>query len=419
MLSTLEGGLKGGRWYALADKVSRPENLRSAWGRVRSNDGAAGVDHRSVAEFERSAERHLEEVRASLVAGTYRPQAVRRVRIPKPGRPGETRPLGIPTVRDRVVQTAVRNVLEPIFEAGFAEHSYGFRPGRSTKDALRRVRKLINEGHVHVVDADLKSYFDTIPHDILLERVRERITDGSVLALVKAFLEANVMENSTEWTPEEGTPQGGVISPLLANIYLNPLDHLVAGRGWEMVRYADDFVILCRTAGDAETALAVVQEWVAEARLQLHPDKTRVVDLDHGGSFTFLGYRFSKGRHGVGDKAKQRIRDRIRELTPRGATGNSMEVLVQRLNAVLRGWFGYYKHGRPWTFKDLDGFIRGRLRAILWRQNKGRGYPPHSVNIRWKLAYFQKLGLFSLQAAHVAERTVRSAVRPLTGEPCA
>lgn len=418
MLSTLERGVKGGRWYALMDKVFAPDNLRSAWARVRANAGAAGVDHQSVSGFEQDAAFHLAEVGASLAAGRYRPQAVRRVHIPKPGRPGETRPLGIPTVRDRVVQTALRNVLEPIFEAEFAEHSYGFRPGRGPKDALRQVRKLIDEGHDYVVDADLKSYFDTIPHDALLERLQSRVTDGSVLALVKAFLEADVTEGATNWTPEEGTPQGGVISPLLANIYLDPLDHLAVARGWQMVRYADDFVVLCRTAQEAEAALAEVQAWTAKAGLRLHPDKTRLVHLDHVGSFTFLGYTFWKEGHGVGKKAKQRFRDRVRELTPRTA-GISPKVVVLRLNRVLVGWFGYYKHCRPWVLKELDAFIRSRVRAILWRQAKGRGFPPRTVNMTWPTRYFQQLGLFSLLAAHVAERTARHAGRPPTGEPCA
>lgn len=418
MLSTLETGVEGGRWYALMDKVWRPENLRSAWMRVRANKGAAGIDHQSVQEFERNAEFHLEKVRVALKDGSYRPQGVKRVHIPKPGRPGETRPLGIPTVRDRIVQTALRNVLEPIFEADFAEHSYGFRPQRGTKDALRRVKALIGEGYAHVVDADLKSYFDTIPHETLLGRLRERVTDGSVLALVRCFLEANVMEGLQEWTPERGTPQGGVISPLLANIYLNPLDHLVAKRGWEMVRYADDFVILCRTAQDARDALDVVADWTATAGLTLHPDKTRLVDLDTGGSFTFLGFDFSKKRHVVGKKAMERIRNRIRELTPRSA-GISPRVVIAKLNQVLKGWYGYYKHGRPWTMKKIDEFARGRLRAILWRQSKGRGFPPRSVNTRWPVTHLAELGLRSLAAVRATEATTRHAVRPLTGEPCA
>lgn len=401
MLSALESGVEGGRWYALMDKVCRMENLRAAWMRVRANRGAAGIDHQSVEAFERNAELHLEKVRAVLADGTYRPQGVKRVHIPKPGRPGETRPLGIPTVRDRVVQTALRNVLEPIFEAGFAEHSYGFRPRRGTKDALRRVRSLLDQGYVHVVDADLKSYFDTIPHETLLERLRERITDGSVLTLVRSFLEANVMEGLKEWTPEEGTPQGGVISPLLANIYLNPLDHLVVERDWQMVRYADDFVLVCRTAEEARAALEAVASWTARAGLSLHPEKTRVVDLSTGGSFTFLGYLFSKRPPTVGKKAKERIRNRIRELTPRSA-GISPRTIIAKLNQVLMGWFGYYKHGRPTTMKEIDEFTRGRLRAILWRQAKGRGFPPRSVNKRWTVAHLAELGLRSLAAARAA-----------------
>lgn len=407
MLSALEGGVKGGRWYALMDKVVRPDNLRSSWERVRSNGGAAGVDHVSVGAFERDAERHLEKVRGMLVDGSYRPQAVRRVHIPKPGRPGETRPLGIPTVRDRVVQGALRNVLEPIFEAGFAEHSYGFRPGRGAKDALRRVRQLIDAGHVHVVDADLKSYFDTIPHDALLDRVREKVTDGSVLSLVTAFLEAGVMEGTETVRPEAGTPQGGVISPLLANLYLDPLDHLVAGRGWEMVRYADDFVILCRTAEEAREALAVVTEWTANAGLRLHPDKTRLVDLDTDKEgFTFLGYRFTRKWHAVGKKGRERIRERVRELTPR-TSGHSLKVVVEKLNRVLRGWYQYYRHARPTALRRLDQFVRARLRAILWRRKRRKGYPPPAAHEKWPIAFFQELGLFSNLAARDAELAAR------------
>jgi RNA-directed DNA polymerase len=420
MLSTLEGGVRGGTWYALMDKVFRPENLRSSWERVRSNGGAAGVDHVSVAEFERDVGRHLDKVRGVLSDGSYRPQAVRRVHIPKPGRPGETRPLGIPTVRDRVVQGALRNVLEPIFEAGFAEHSYGFRPGKGAKDALRRVRQLIDAGFVHIVDADLKSYFDTIPHDALLARVREKVTDGSVLSLVDGFLKAGVMDGSRTDVSVLGTPQGGVISPLLANIYLDPLDHLVAGKGWEMVRYADDFVILCRTAEEACAALAVVTEWTAQAGLRLHPEKTRLVDLDSDEEgFTFLGYRFTKKWHMVGKKGRERIRERVRELTPRNS-GESLEVVVVKLNRVLRGWYEYYRHARSTVMRNIDRLVRMRIRAILWKRSRHKGYPPPESHRRWPTSYFQDLGLFSLKAAWHAEVTARQrAVRPPTGEPCA
>ncbi|RME50009.1 MAG: group II intron reverse transcriptase/maturase, partial [Caldilineae bacterium] len=277
MLAALEEGVRGGRWYSLMDKVYRLRTLYRAYERVARNKGAAGVDHVTVKEFTRRLEWNLERLSESLRLGTYRPQAVKRVWIPKPGS-RERRPLGIPTVRDRVVQTALRIVLEPIFEQRFAEQSYGFRPGRGCKDALRRVDELLGEGYRYVVDADLKSYFDTIPHERLLSLVGERVSDGVVLQLVASFLEQGILDGMSSWTPEEGTPQGAVISPLLSNIYLDPLDQLMARRGFQMVRYADDFVILCRTRREAERALALVQEWTASAGLRLHPEKTRIAD---------------------------------------------------------------------------------------------------------------------------------------------
>ena len=246
MLTTLEQGVRGGRWHTLSDKVYQPINLLAASIAVLGNEGAAGVDNQTV---ERFREQHLEELRRleeDLRADTYRPQAVKRVWIPKPGST-EQRPLGIPTVRDRVVQTALLHVLEPIFDITFAEHSYGFRHGRGCHQALERVEALLNEGGVYVVDADLKSYFDTIPKDQLMDRVYEKVSDSRLLRLLRMFLDQGVLDGLAEWTPETGTPQGAVISPLLANIYLNPLDHLLAGAGFAMVRYADDFVILCRT----------------------------------------------------------------------------------------------------------------------------------------------------------------------------
>ena len=250
MLTALEQGVIGGRWHSLIDKVYALPNLRYAFARVKANDGAAGVDHVTVKQFERHLEENLEKLSQALKDGSYRPQAIRRVWIPKPGSK-EKRALGIPTVRDRVVQAALRAVLEPIFERDFAAQSCGFRPGRGCKDALRRVDRLLKAGHTWIVDADLKSYFDTIPHEPLLERVKTKIADGRVLNLLAAFLKQGVLEEMREWTPEEGTPQGGVISPLLSNLYLDPLDHAMAEAGIEMVRYADDFVILCRTEEEA------------------------------------------------------------------------------------------------------------------------------------------------------------------------
>ena len=239
MLTALEAGVKGGKWYSLIDKVSSLRNLRSAFADVKRNRGSAGVDRVTIGMFEAHLEENLQRLSESLKEGNYQPQAVRRVWIPKPGS-REKRPLGIPTVRDRVVQAAVRHVLEPIFERDFAAQSYGFRPGRGAKDALRRVAELLKAGYIHVVDADLQSYYDTIPRQPLLEQVREKVADSKVLDLLEAYLGQEVLESAKHWTPERGTPQGAVISPLLSNIYLDPLDHRMAQLGYEMVRYADD-----------------------------------------------------------------------------------------------------------------------------------------------------------------------------------
>ncbi len=255
MLTALEQGVKGGKWYSLMDKICAMPNLLAAYRKVEANDGAAGVDRQTIEMFARHLSANLEKLAAELKAGTYEPKPVRRHWIPKPGKPHERRPLGIPTVRDRVVQAAIRNVIEPIYERDFAEQSYGFRPGRGCKDALRTVVELLEAGYTYVVDADLKSYFDTIPRAPLLERVQTKISDGKVIALIQAFLAQGILDEGRHWVPEEGTPQGGVLSPLLSNLYLDPLDHHMAQRGYQMVRYADDFVVLCRKEAEARAAL--------------------------------------------------------------------------------------------------------------------------------------------------------------------
>ena len=406
MLTALEQGVKGDRWFSLIDKVYSPRTLAASFERVRANGGAAGVDHQTIARFSEDLERNLERLSDSLRHGTFRPQEIRRVWIPKPGR-NEKRPLGIPTVRDRVVQTALRSAIEPIFERDFAEQSYGFRPGRGCKDALRRVEELLGAGHVWVVDADLKGYFDTIPHDRLMERVRARIADGRVLDLIESFLRANVHETAGEEEsgpdPDEGTPQGAVISPLLSNIYLDPLDHLMAERGVEMVRYADDFVILCRSEQDARAALAMVEEWVRKHGLTLHPEKTRVVDAGSGDGFDFLGYRFQHGRHWPSKKSQRRLKDAVRTMTGR-MNGQSLRTTIAELNPVLRGWFEYFKHCRPWRYRWLDGWVRMRLRSILRHHNKGRGAGRGWDHRRWPNRFFAEHGLYSMSAAHVAAR---------------
>ena len=246
MLTALEQGVKGGKWFSLMDKVTDPKTLWRGFEPVKANDGAAGVDRQSVEDFERHLSQNLKHLSEQLRDGTFCPQPVRRVWIPKPGST-EKRPLGIPTVRDRVVQAALRMVLEPIFERDFAEQSYGFRPNRGCKDALRRVEDLLKQGYTWIVDADLKSYFDTIPQDRLIERVEEKVSDGRVIGLIEPYLAQQVMDSGKSWTPEAGTPQGAVLSPLLSNIYLDPLDRAMAAVGIEMVRYADDFVILSRS----------------------------------------------------------------------------------------------------------------------------------------------------------------------------
>jgi RNA-directed DNA polymerase len=400
MLAALEQGVRGGKWYSLIDKVYAQGNLRNAFAKVKANKGAAGVDHQSIEAFERHVEENLARLAQELREGSYRPQALRRVWIPKPGSK-EKRPLGIPTVRDRVVQAALRHVVEPIFEQDFAQHSYGFRPGRGCKDALRRVDGLLKQGHTWVVDADLKRYFDTIPHRPLLERIGHKVSDGRVLALIEAFLGQGIMEAMSLWTPVAGTPQGAVVSPLLSNIYLDPLDHLLAGEGLEMVRYADDFVILCRTRQEAERALALVERWTAQAGLTLHPDKTRIVEASQPGGFEFLGYRFERGRRWPRKKSLGNLKAALRGKLPRNS-GRSLDEIATDVNRTLRGWFEYFKHSHRRTFDALDGWIRMRLRSILRRRHglkgRGRGEDHH----RWPNAFFAAHGLFSLAAAHAA-----------------
>ncbi len=418
MVSALVNGVKGGKWFSLVDKVIRPTSLEAAWHKVARNKGAAGVDGQSIERFAAQAERYLPELHDSLKDGSYRPSPVKRVEIPKGD--GRTRPLGIPTVKDRIVQTALKMVIEPIFEVQFRPGSYGFRPGRSCKDALREVDPRnarpggrlsgdqLKEGFTWVVDADLKGYFDSIPHDRLMALVENSISDGRVLALIDGFLRQNIMQEMAQWTPTAGTPQGAVISPLLANLYLHPLDLLMEHSGQRMVRYADDFVILCRTEAEARAALRQVEAWVTANGLTLHPDKTRVGDCRQPGhGFEFLGYRFEAGRRLVRKKSLQALKDKVRAKTSR-SRGDSLDRIISDLNPMLRGWFGYFKHATPALFGVLDGFVRRRLRAILRKQAKrpgiGRCAADHQ---RWPNAFFAAHGLFTLHAAYAQARPSR------------
>lgn len=397
MLTALENGVKGGVWFSLMDKVCSRKNLYAAYTKVAGNKGAAGVDHVKIEDFARRYEENVDKIVGALRKGDYRPQAVKRVHIPKPGT-NERRPLGIPTVRDRVVQGALRHVLEPIFEREFAEHSYGFRPGRGCKDALRRVDALLKAGYRYVVDVDLKSYFDTIPHDKLMGEVRRHVADGKVLGLIEAFLRADVLDGMKAWTPQRGAPQGAVLSPLLSNLYLNELDHKMAQAGYEMTRYADDLVIQCRSRDEAERALAMVREWTVNRGLTLHPTKTKIVDAQVEG-FDFLGYRFVKHRRFPRHKSLAKFKDAIRGKTRR-TDGRSLNMIIADLNRTLQGWFEYFKHSHPSTFESLDGWIRMRMRSILRKRIGLKGRGRGADHQRWRNAFFAKRGLFSLKTAH-------------------
>lgn len=397
MLTTLEQGVRGGRWHTLIDKVFSPENLFVASGNVIGNQGAAGVDHQTVEDFLARRQEELERLHVALKAETYRPKPVQRVWIPKPGSK-EQRPLGVPAVRDRVVQTAILHVLEPIFDATFSDYSYGFRHGRGCHHALERVEELLNAGYVYVVDADFQGYFDSISKPRLMARIREKVSDSRILRLLEMFLEQGVMDGLREWTPEKGTPQGAVLSPLLANIYLNPLDHLLTDAGFALVRYADDFVILCRSREDAERAMELVRQWSTTNELTLHPAKTNIVDVRTEG-FDFLGYHFRGQLRLPRKKSLVKLKDAVRGETKR-TRGKCLPSTCVRLSPRLRGWFTYFRHCHGNVFRDLDAWIRGRLRSILRKRARRRGRARGTDHYRWRNAYFDDLGLYCLCTAH-------------------
>src|SRR5215831_1099829 len=402
--------------HSLIDKVYKRKNLQIAWERVEANQGAGGVDGESIEAFAERLDERLSQLHEELRTGQYQPQPVRQRAIPKPGKPGEERLLGIPTIYDRVCQQALLNRLEPIFEPVFDEANFGYRRGRSTKDAMRKVWKEIQGGREWIVDADLKDFFGSVVHEKLLTLVSQRIADGRVLRLVWATLKAGSYDKGRLFPSERGTPQGGVVSPLLSNILLTPFDQEMQRKGYQLTRYADDWVITCKSAGEARAAMADALRILEQLGVQLNPEKTRIVHVRFG--FEFLGYQIKRGRprqlgnRKLGktapagtlyayprEKSIRRFKEQVRQLTSRRAPVTTQE-LIDELNPKLRGWGHYYQraHVRK-LFTQLDAWIVRRIwaqRCKCWRCSGWKQLPQTRL--------YGEMGLVSLLALHLRAR---------------
>ena len=411
------------RFHALYDKLTRSDVMWRAWVDVATNQGAPGIDGESIADIEaegvEGVRRFLDALANELNDGTYRPKALRRVHIPKPGKPGETRPLGIPTVRDRVVMAAAKIVLEPIFEADFSPQSFGFRPKRSAHQALEVVRQTANQGAVWVLDADIKSCFDEIDRDALIAQVERRVVDRKMVKLLRGWLRAGVFEGGVISDSGAGTPQGSPISPLLANIALHVLDEAWAAKGHRfgtLVRFCDDFVVLCSTERRAEEARRLAADTLANLGLRLHPDKTGIVCLRHGaGGFDFLGFHHRMRRSWKfpdryylnkwpSVRAMASIRAKVRERTPRGYAGRDLRLVVEELNPVLRGWGAYFRHGNSSRkFDAIDSYVHERMAklASVKHGTSGRNWATR-FNYGWltDLGVYRIGGTVRYRAAH-------------------
>lgn len=408
MEALLKGRVKLGVWHSLIDKVWKRATLLEASSKVMRNKGSAGVDHVTCETFKENESTELDKIERGLQSGTYKPQMVRRVEIPKPGS-REKRPLGIPTIRDRVVQAALKSVIEPIFENEFLDCSYGFRPERGQRDALREVENLLKAGYCHVVDVDIRKFFDTIDHELLMQEVGRRIADGRLLELIKSFLRAAVMAEEVK-VPDEGTPQGGNISPLLANIYLHPLDKQLTAAGYRIVRFADDLVMLCRTQSEANSARELLTKVLSTLKLELNEEKTTVINfIEPLASVEFLGYRFYRNRKGeirrlISRKSKEKFRNNIRAITRR-VSGEAFLVIIDKLNRYLKGWLSYFQHCSKVVMKGEDEFIRRRLRTILRKRSKRKGQGNGWDCRVWTNRYFEKIGYHEITKLHAALRS--------------